>query len=131
MGYRAARWPKVVVGATAMGLIAYIFGAPFWHPFKERYFNYVTASCSETHGLGRIRWQEVPAFDAAVEWFVAKGEKELAVRDCIDRWAGPIMADRVSVDVSAPTIEFVLTDNHLDISSPPRQVYYAYLQPTD
>lgn len=122
MGYREARWPKIVAGAIAFGLLLYVFGAPFWHPIKERYFNYVAASCSETHGLRRMSWQEVPAFDAAVEWFVAKDEKELAVRDCIDRWAGFIITDRVSADVSIPTIEFVLTDNHLDVSSPPRQV---------
>ena len=131
MSYKANRWPKMVAGTIALGLLVAFFGPPLWHPLKERYFNYVSASCSETHGLGQIPWRNVPAFDGTVEQFVARSAREVAVRDCIKQWAGVIMTDRVSSEVSAPAIEFVVTGSQLAIEPPPRLVYYDYIRPAD
>lgn len=135
MGYREERWPKIAIGSIAVAVVLYVLASgpgPFvWHPLKERYFVSVVASCSAAHGLDRIPWQDVPAFDARIETFTAQTEQETAVRDCILRRAGAIMDDEVSGNVSLPTIESMWTDNHLDVSAPPRRVYYTYVRPAD
>lgn len=131
MSYRETRWPKIVVGTVAAGLLVTFVGAPRVGTAKEWYFNYVAESCSETHGLARIPWQWVPAFDASVERFVANSDQENAVLDCIDRWAGVIISDRVSGAVSHPTIEFTVSGSNLASFPPPRFVSYDYIRPAD
>ncbi|OYW45760.1 MAG: hypothetical protein B7Z08_01855 [Sphingomonadales bacterium 32-68-7] len=119
----------------AAGLLAvwgvWRFGAHAWHPVKERYFAYAIESCTKQYGLEQIHWIDVPAFDARVSHFVAQNPPELAVQDCIRRSAGILMRKDTSPRGSQPTIEFVVTDDHLEVGSPKRQVYYAYIQPTD
>jgi len=129
MDYAPARWPRLVFGLLACVIAVVLLAGAFWHPGRERYFQHVANSCRETHQLARIPWRGVPTFDARVQRFEARGAQQIAALNCINRWAGVIIGDRVSADVVRPTLEATVTGQHL--APERREVYYTYLVPAD
>jgi hypothetical protein len=91
-GVRAAKPAALLLGAL-IGFLILLF--PHRGLAKERFFNAVLSSCQVRHGVERVLWQGIPAFDGNVRRFRAKSAADKRLVDCVSQGAGFVVTDLI------------------------------------